>query len=87
MAHVIVNGWREPLEFELPPVESGWRLMVDTFLPAPDDIRSWEEAPVLETGTYLVNAHSLVFLAAIAPELGPVTPAPEPTATPRAPAR
>jgi len=87
MAHVIVNGWKEPLEFELPPVESGWRLMVDTFLPSPDDIRSWEEAPVLETGTYLVNAHSLVFLAAIAPELSTLTPSAEPGATPRAPAR
>jgi glycogen operon protein len=87
MAHVIVNAWKEPLEFELPPVEDGWRLMVDTFLPSPDDIRSWEEAPVLETGTYLVNAHSLVFLAAIAPELSPVTPSAQPGATPRAPAR
>jgi glycogen operon protein len=87
MAHVIVIGWREPLEFELPPVESGWRLMVDTFLPAPDDIRSWEEAPVLETGTYLVNAHSLVFLAALAPELSPLTPSPEPTARRPAPGR
>ena len=42
--------------------------MVDTFLPSPDDIRTWEEAAVLETGSYLVNPHSFVFLAALAPE-------------------
>jgi glycogen operon protein len=68
LAHVMVNAWREPLEFELPRVEQGWRLMVDTFLPSPDDIRTWEEATVLETGSYLVNPHSFVFLAALAPE-------------------
>jgi glycogen operon protein len=63
-AHVIVNAWREPLRFELPPVESGWRQMVDTFLPSPHDIHRWEEAPVVETGALLVGAHSVVFLAA-----------------------
>jgi glycogen operon protein len=68
VAHVMVNAWNEPLEFELPPVEQGWHLMVDTFLPSPADIRTWEEAAVLETGSYLVNGHSFVFLAALAPE-------------------
>jgi isoamylase len=68
LAHVMVNAWSEPLDFELPRVEQGWRLMVDTFLPSPDDIRTWEEAAVLETGSYLVNPHSFVFLAALAPE-------------------
>jgi pullulanase/glycogen debranching enzyme len=64
----MVNAWSEPLDFELPRVEQGWRLMVDTYLPSPDDIRTWEEAAVLETGTYLVNPHSFVFMAALAPE-------------------
>ena len=68
LAHVMVNAWEEPLDFELPRVEQGWRLMVDTFLPTPDDIRTWEEAAVLSTGSYLVNPHSFVFLAALAPE-------------------
>ena len=63
-AHAIVNAWREPLNFELPQVESGWRLMVDTFLPFPSDIYRWEEAPVVETGSYLAGPHSVVFLAA-----------------------
>ncbi len=76
LAHIIVNAWKQPLEFELPRVESGWRLMVDTFLPPPDDIRTWEEAPVLHEGTYLVNDRSFVFLATLAPEQGPETFAP-----------
>jgi glycogen operon protein len=71
LAHILVNAWKEPLEFELPRVESGWRLMVDTFLPPPDDIRAWEEAPVIQDGTYLVNDHSFVFLATLAPEHAP----------------
>jgi len=68
LAHVMVNAWNESLEFELPRVRSGWHLMVDTFLPSPNDIRTWEEAAVLEAGTYLVNAHSFVFMSALAPE-------------------
>jgi isoamylase len=73
LAHVIVNAWEEPLDFELPVVEAGWHLMVDTFLPAPDDIRTWEESAVLETASYLANAYSFVFLAALAPEREPVS--------------
>jgi glycogen operon protein len=68
LAHVIVNAWKEPLEFELPRVEEGWHLMVDTFLPPPNDILTWEEAPVVEAGGYLANPYSFVFLAALAPE-------------------
>jgi isoamylase len=68
-ALVIVNAWHEPLAFELPAVASGWRQMVDTFLPAPDDIHTWEEASPIQAASYLVGAHSVVFLAAEA--LGP----------------
>jgi isoamylase len=71
LAHFIVNAWTEPLAFDLPRVENGWHLMVDTFLPAPADIRSWEEAAVLESASYLANPHSVVFLAALAPEMVP----------------
>jgi glycogen operon protein len=67
VAHGIVNAWREPLAFELPRVETGWRQLVDTFLPAPDDVHRWEEAPVVDSGTYLSGPHSVVFLAAEAP--------------------
>ena len=68
LAHVIVNAWKDPLEFELPRVEEGWHLMVDTFLPAPNDILTWEEAPVVEAAGYLASPYSFVFLAALAPE-------------------
>ncbi len=67
LAYAIINSWHEPLNFELPPVETGWRQMVDTFLPFPDDIHRWEEAPVLETGSYFAGPNSVVFLAAEAP--------------------
>ena len=67
LAYAIVNAWREPLNFELPPVETGWRQMVDTFLPTPDDIHRWEEAPVVETAWYLAGPQSVVFLAAESP--------------------
>jgi glycogen operon protein len=67
-ALVIVNAWDEPLAFELPPVTRGWRQMVDTFLPPPDDIHTWEEAAPIQTASYLAGAHSLVFLAAEAGE-------------------
>jgi len=67
LAYAIVSAWREPLNFELPIVEYGWRQLVDTYLPAPHDIHRWEEAPVVETGTYLAGPHSVVFLAAEAP--------------------
>jgi glycogen operon protein len=67
-ALLFVNAWKEPLTFELPPVARGWRPIVDTFLPPPDDIRTWEESrPVLGPG-YRAGPHSLVFLAADGPE-------------------
>ncbi|MEI7703430.1 MAG: glycogen debranching protein GlgX [Deltaproteobacteria bacterium] len=90
LAHVIVNAWKEPLAFELPRVESGWRVMVDTALPSPDDVRSWEEAPVVKGATYQAADHSVVFLSALAP--GEVilagaasTSSPQPGARTRAP--
>jgi glycogen operon protein len=42
---VIANAWWEPLEFALPG--DGWRRVVDTSLPAPDDIvEPGQEVPV-----------------------------------------
>ena len=64
VAHILVNAWQEPLNFELPRLATGWRQMVDTYLPSPGDICRWEEAPVLETGSYLAGPYSVVFLAA-----------------------
>jgi glycogen operon protein len=66
LAYAIVNAWREPLAFELPKVDDGWRQMVDTYLPSPDDVHRWEEAPVIESGSYLAGPHSVIFLAGAA---------------------
>ncbi len=60
--HCIFNAWSEPLQFELPPSEPGWRLLIDTALPPPDDARGWEEALPLEGRHYLAQAHSVVML-------------------------
>ena len=70
IAHVLVNAWNEPLTFELPRAGSGFRVLVDTALPSPDDIRNWDEAPVLDRPAYEVAPHSFVFLAAMAAQRG-----------------
>ncbi len=87
MGHVMVNAWMGPLAFELPRVEGGWRLLVDTYLPSPADIQTWEQAAVIEDGSYLVNDHSFVFLAALAPEPSAISASPARRATPPAPGR
>jgi isoamylase len=67
-ALLLANAWKERLTFDLPPAAKGWRPIVDTFLAAPDDIRTWEESlPVLDA-RYSVGAHSLVFLVAEGPD-------------------
>jgi isoamylase len=64
--HVMLNAYWERLTFELPSMgEQGnrrWHRWIDTFLPWPDDIRSWEEAPPVEESTYVVEPRSLVVL-------------------------
>jgi isoamylase len=67
MLHVIFNAYWEPLTFELPPVaaERGqmWRRCIDTALASPDDIRTWDTAPVVGEATYVVQPRSVVALA------------------------
>lgn len=64
--HFMINAYTEPLEFELPVQFNGnkciWHRWIDTFLPSPEDIVSWSEAPVTEHTTYNVNARSLAVL-------------------------
>jgi isoamylase len=66
--HVILNGYWEPLEFELPPISDGgrhpWRRWIDTFLESPDDIIEWERAPVVRGHTYRAEPRSVVVLFA-----------------------
>ncbi len=62
--HLILNGYWEPLEFELPPAAAGkpWRRWIDTMLPSPQDIVEWSSAPAITGGTYRAGAHSVVML-------------------------
>ncbi|MFO1406652.1 MAG: glycogen debranching protein GlgX [Steroidobacteraceae bacterium] len=60
--HLVVNAWREPLEFEVPPPEAGgWRRCVDTALPSPRDALDWVHAPAV-AGRCTVAPHALVLL-------------------------
>ncbi|MGO9774365.1 MAG: hypothetical protein ACLPSW_33400 [Roseiarcus sp.] len=64
--HGMLNAYWEPLTFELPlPSEQasgGWRRWLDTSLPPPQDIVTWEEAPIVSGHTYVVGPRSLAFL-------------------------
>ena len=72
--HLMVNAWREPLAFELPPVREkeggGWRRWLDTSLSSPADIVPLEESPAVEGGTYEVAPHSLAVMFTRAPAGG-----------------
>jgi isoamylase len=62
--HFILNGYWEPLQFELPFLDNGstWRLWIDTALQSPDDIVDWETAPPMPGYVYPVEARSVVVL-------------------------
>ncbi len=67
LAHIILNAYWEPLEFELPTFKDGtvnWRRWIDTALDPPHEICGWNaEVPVLGA-TYRVGARSVVVLIA-----------------------
>ncbi|MBX9623678.1 MAG: glycogen debranching protein GlgX [Gemmataceae bacterium] len=62
--HLILNGYWEPLEFELPPAAAGgpWRRWIDTFLPTPQDIVEWRAAPAVSGNAYRAGPRSVVML-------------------------
>jgi len=64
--YLILNAYREPLEFELPPAGDGgpwtWRRWIDTALASPEDIVAWEMAPALSGQRYRADARSVVVL-------------------------
>jgi isoamylase len=66
--HLIGNAYWEPLDFELPPVNSStknpWRRWIDTSLDSPEDIVSWQGAPSVRGYTYHVGPRSMVVLHA-----------------------
>ena len=66
--HIMLNAYKEPLEFELPdlnPVsERDWCRIVDTQHHAPEDIHMPENAPSVRESQYTVEARSVVVLFA-----------------------
>jgi len=66
--HLILNAYREPLEFELP--DGGkhgagpWRRWIDTALDSPYDIAEWEKAPLVSAQTYTTGPRSVAVLIA-----------------------
>jgi isoamylase len=64
LVYFIFNAYWEPINFELPPVKSGssWQRWIDTFLPTPQDIVPWREAPFVAEEIYQAGPRSVVVL-------------------------
>jgi glycogen operon protein len=62
--HFILNGYWEPLQFELPRLQHGvvWHRWIDTALDTPNDITDWQAAPAVSGTVYSVEARSVVVL-------------------------
>ena len=58
------NAYWQPLVFEVPPLADGaaWKRVINTSLPAPDDILPRAQAPVVETNLYQSGPRSVVVL-------------------------
>ena len=61
--HLMINAWREPLAFELPPAPAlpggRWRRWLDTSLLSPADVVPLDDAPETGNGTYELPSHSV----------------------------
>ena len=63
--HLILNGYWEPLDFELPPIAgNGWKRWLDTSLPSPEDITDWKSATPISGTTYRCGPRSVAMLIA-----------------------
>jgi isoamylase len=65
--YLILNSYREPLQFELPILRDGaqqWRRWIDTSLKSPDDIVEWPVAPKISIPAYMAAARSVAVLYA-----------------------
>ena len=61
--HLMVNAWRGPLEFELPPLTRvRWRRFIDTSLPSPSDIVPLDKAQIVEGAAYRLPPHALAVM-------------------------
>ncbi|MCO6450162.1 MAG: glycogen debranching protein GlgX [Caldilineales bacterium] len=67
MFHIIFNAFWEPLEFELPPSDAGWRRVIDTYLSPPNDFQELAVAPLVTTPSYQMQPRSIALLAAVRP--------------------
>jgi isoamylase len=59
--YVMINGWWEPLTFEVQG-EGEWRRVIDTALPSPDDIAEVLIGEPISTDEYRVGPRSVVVL-------------------------
>jgi len=67
LAHIILNAYWEPLDFELPILRSSrekWRRWIDTALDPPDEICEWNAEKPVPGATYRAGARSVVVLIA-----------------------
>jgi glycogen operon protein len=68
LVHLFLNGYWEPLDFQLPTAPSSatieWRRWIDTALDSPDDITDWRDAPAVAGNVYRAEARSVVVLLA-----------------------
>ncbi|MEB3359519.1 MAG: glycogen debranching protein GlgX [Synechococcales bacterium] len=64
--HVMLNGYWEPLNFELPPLQRDqhWHRVVDTAQPYPHDIFDSQGARIIADDTYPVGDRTAVVLVA-----------------------
>jgi glycogen operon protein len=66
LRYIAINAYWKPLEFQLPPVESGsdagWLRVVDTSLPSPNDIVADGKGTPVDGAKYLVNPRSIIML-------------------------
>jgi isoamylase len=64
--HVILNAYWQPLDFELPRLDSAgenpWRRWIDTALDSPHDILEWAKAEPLHGYNYRADSRSMVML-------------------------
>jgi glycogen operon protein len=70
--HLILNGYWEPLEFEVPAETEAhgnpWRRWIDTSLESPQDILDWPVAPTVSGRIYRAGPRSVVVLIATSPQ-------------------
>ena len=67
MAHIILNAYWEPLDFDLPILSAScgkWGRWIDTALDPPNDICEWNEDKPVAGTTYRAAARSVVVLIA-----------------------